>query len=91
MIRVPGGYKVTIDDLEKCGFVYKRLSKHWYLIRLYSIKADTKWKRFWSHVVVLWWFRREDELKRRMDDQLFVSYLVQGEKHIINHAECGCS
>lgn len=38
---------MTIKQLKKCGFIYKRISKNWYLVRIYADK-----KRFLYHVVI---------------------------------------
>ena len=29
---------MTIKELYKMGFIYKKLTKHWYLVRLYANK-----------------------------------------------------
>ena len=32
---------MTVKELENLGFIYKRISKHWYLVKLYANKKYT--------------------------------------------------
>lgn len=41
---------MTAKELENCGFIYKRLTKHWYLVRIYANK-----NKLMYHLIIPMW------------------------------------